>query len=196
MAVQVLKSKLERAKDDVARAEADHKAWAGRLAQARTNVAEVEAGLGDSVLESGDVGTYGRQLAELRAKVEACEAAVASSAARVDDKRRSALLAEADELRAEAARIKREADARQRRTDDLLGQLREFEGVDYIVPTLPPLAKGEQTGSWAEGGGPVVRVKPTPKTEIMRAKASQLEKKAADLERKAGRPRVQRSKGA
>jgi hypothetical protein len=29
-------------------------------------VAEVEAGLGDSVLQTGDVGTYGRQLAELR----------------------------------------------------------------------------------------------------------------------------------
>jgi hypothetical protein len=114
----------------------------------------------------------------------------------LNDKRRSALLAEADELRAEETRIRREADARQRRTDDLLQQLREFESIEYVVPTLPPLTQAEKTGSWAEGGGPVVRIVPTPKTEIMRIKAAQLEKRAADLERKAGRPGVQRSKGS
>lgn len=85
-------------------------------------------------------------------------------------------LTEAEGKRAEARTLRELADKRQTRTDRLLAELQELEGVSY-APTAPR----RPDHSPVAGGAPFLTLVATSKTELLRLQAAQLEREAAQL---------------
>ncbi len=91
-------------------------------------------------------------------------------------------IAEASSKRKEAAQLRKEAGSRQLKTDELLAQLLDFEGVCFAP--LPPSSPGSPVGNLV-GGSPQIVIVPITKTQEMFNKAAQLEAEAGALERSA-----------
>lgn len=88
---------------------------------------------------------------------------------------------EAKPLRARAEELRREADARQPKTAELLRQLEEWEGIRY--EPRQPLPAGVIPADF-QGGAPLIIEIPTPRTALLRLEADGLDQQAADLERR------------
>ena len=154
-----------------------------RAALAATLI-EAEQSAGDATLAAalggGSTAAAIGQVAALRAEAEAIDRAIDSARRQ----RRDAIIrvwqAEAVPLRERAAELGREAAERQRKTDSLLRELREFEGCDYLpAPLTTDRPIGEQ-----QGGSPRMVLLPTPITAMMLIEADGLEAQATAIERR------------
>ena len=85
-------------------------------------------------------------------------------------------------LRERATRLRAEAAKREGKTADLLRQLEAWEGVAYLPAAPATTAPTVRDGT--VGGAPSVVLIPTPKTELLRIEAADLERQAAALEGK------------
>lgn len=131
------KSALDKARDELAKAESVVAAWEERLAGRRDELDRVTAGAGDAVLDADDgdadahAGRVAEQLMRLRGEIDVAEQAITVAKHRRETAERGVKRAEAAELRRQAADLRSEADSRQARTDGLLAQLREHEGCEF-----------------------------------------------------------------
>ena len=89
--------------------------------------------------------------------------------------------AEARKLRKQAKAKCSEADQRQKKTDKLLAELKDFECCDYVArpADLPPRIGGPLPGF---GGSTDMTFIPTPRTELLRLEARELDQQADGLE--------------
>lgn len=177
---------VEKAKEQVTKLMEAERRLSERLAVKQAELAAAGGDLGESTLKAElagaavDLGLL-RCVSDLRAEVDATQQAI--DAARRE--RLSAIplvwRAEASELVEKAEKLEGEANSRQEKTDKLLAQLEEWEGVRY-VPSRPgdhsPLLGNQQ------GGAPTVITVAVPKTDYLRLEATQLRERAAALETK------------
>lgn len=106
--------------------------WAVEVAQKRQVLAELESSMGGEALaDAGKAEQLAEDLAVVRARVDVAESTHGRAAAEAVEARRQALRAYGAELLAEAAKVRSEAETRQKRTERLLAELAEYEGVDY-----------------------------------------------------------------
>lgn len=183
---------LDSAKAALKKAEEDLERWKYQRDQRSLNLAEAERRLGEAVVNGVDPDAKvnkrstedaliqaADRLNRLRANKEAATAAVLAAEQRLETAQRDVFLAEAADLRDQAARLRRKAARRQRKTDELLEQLQEREGVPYVPK--PP----EKPDAYTPGVG--LRVVPVaiPKTQTLLNQAQALEDQAAQLQKRA-----------
>lgn len=174
------KSRLYKARAQAAKWEETGARWAADEAAKRAELESLEQRAGAEVLD-GDEGTAARlsaQLAALRAGIDVAARAARTARERLDQARRAVLTARAAELRGEARRLRRDADKRQARTNELLAELAEHEGGAQFVPWEP--SRAEVMSAGAAGVRYTV-----PRTQAMRTRAGQLDQQAAGLEAEA-----------
>jgi hypothetical protein len=165
------------------RAEAE---LSGRLAGLRVELAAAEVAAGEAALAlalggSAPAKTETREVAQLRAGIEATERAIDAARLRRQAAMPRVWLAEAAALRAEAKRKVQQADDIDRQCQPHLKKLAELQGVRFV----PESPARPYPSAQAQGGAPFVVVVPTPKTELLRQQAAALEGQATSLERKA-----------
>lgn len=176
---------VERARADVVRlAQAEHDLSRRRAAK----LAEIAAPDGDELLAgelAGEEGALGIA-AEKAAKVAAEAAALASAIAAARRAREAAIphvwAAEAELKRAEAAKLRAEAEVLQERAAGPLAKLREIMGVDYVPGPRPEFLAGDTATVRALMYG--YDAAPT-KADDLLARAEALEAEAAKLEAQA-----------
>lgn len=185
-------SKVEQAQRKLEKAQEDLERWDHQASQYALDLADAERSLGEKVVEGvpEDVAVSRTStqtvvkdaaihLTALRAQHETAKAAAEVARGKIDKAQRGVWLAEAGELRAKAGRLRARAEKRQRKTDELLEQLLDHEGVDY-VPTPEP-----QTGS----SNPIMDaagiIHYIPKTQGILNDAAQLEYQAQALQDRA-----------
>ncbi len=176
---------VERARADVMRlAQAEHDLSRRRAAK----LVEIAAPDGDALLAgelTGEDGALGIA-AEKVAKVTAEAAALASAVEAARRARVSAIpaawRAEAELKRAEAAKLRAEAEVLQERAAAPLAKLREIMGVDYLPGPRPEYLSGDTPVSRALMYG--YDAAPT-KVDDLLARAEALEAEAAKLEARA-----------
>jgi hypothetical protein len=149
---------LGKAQAEVARLEQAVARWRSDAEVKRAALAELERGAGDAVL-ADETGTVGRQLAvdatELRYGIDGADKAAEAARRQLGDARDELALAQAAQLREQAAKLTREADAHRAKVDDLLAQLEALDGPRYVAYEPSPEEQRDalQTGrslSWIE----------------------------------------------
>lgn len=137
----------------------------------------LEASAGDLVLDGADVGRLASEISTARAEVSTLDAAIDAARARRVEAIEAVFAAEADELRAQAAAKRAEAERRRGKTDLLLIQLEQHEGVPYgpLAPDRP--ARLDPTGQ--VGGEIQVIGRPIPRTAWLLVEAEDLDRRAA-----------------
>ena len=170
----------EQAVSEPARLFAEERHWSEQRSRAATAATKAEGAAGAALLVGGKLPEQARRLADLRASVAAADAAVAEARRW----RVKAILAvwasEAEGLRREAKELVAEAETRQKKTDRLMAALVDWENCEY---TPKPPAQAPIYGNFAgSGGAPTIVIVPTPKTELFRQRAADLEEQAARLE--------------
>ena len=150
-----------------------------------TKAAELEAiagGLGQATLAAELAGeevdpSSTRRARELRTELEAIDGAIQEARRTRQEAIRGAWKAEAADLRAEAGKRRDEAADRQKRTDELLTQLREHEGVDYLPGPKPEYLGAMLSRPLIYGIDAAV-----PATAALRLEAGRLDTEASELE--------------
>jgi hypothetical protein len=176
------KSQLGKAAGQVTKCGQAVARWEADAAAKRAELADLEARMGDEVLDDETAAErLAEQAARLRAAIDVADRTAAAAGRNLIEARRAVLKARAAELRAEAARIREEATQRQAKTDQLLAELSEWEGGCRYVPWEPPPGQGiAEPMSYK-----------IPKTRAMLSRADVLDQRAADLEGKAeGNPQT------
>lgn len=150
---------------------------AARQTSHHDQLAQHEATAGDQLLdamlatEPGTPPPASGELARLRAEAEEVDAAVAVARGRRADAITAVHQAEAKALRRDADKLRTDADARQKRTDQLLADLEAHEGARYAPPPLVEAATGRTVGGQALTA-----------TDQLRAQADAAEARAATRE--------------
>jgi hypothetical protein len=174
--VNILGSKsggLDRAQSALDQAVADRAYWEAERAAKDAELEDLESRLGGEALaDASAVTRLADQVAGLRAQRDVATAAEVAAGRAVEAAQRGVLRAQAGELRTRATALHAVAAKRQRRTDELLRQLRDHEGSDYVA--FEP--RRTDTPS-----GPVTYA--IPRTDSIRREAARLEHQAAELER-------------
>lgn len=176
---------------EVERLASIERSWATAAQAKLAALAELEPRTGDAILDAelldGSGAATQRELAQtiatLRAEIETAH--LTSDAAR---RRRASAIpliwaAEADELRAQAAELRKQADSREPKTQKMLDELAEWEQCPY-VPSPEPL-QPHAHGMVGTYGNPNVVIVPTPRTRMLRNSAALLERQADAKERQA-----------
>jgi hypothetical protein len=102
----------------------------GRLSTAEAELAALDASAGGTVLDDPEsAGQVARDLAELRARIEILERAIAVQGERVVEAERAFLLAEAEALSNPVTAARGALERHQARTEELLEELRKHEGA-------------------------------------------------------------------
>jgi hypothetical protein len=109
----------------------------------QAELVQMETGRGERVLDALIVGDgkntawrESTEVADKQAKIDTANAVLTALEGRIKAKERKVVECKANCLVAEADRLDRQVDKRQERTDELLDQLWEWEGVEY-VPAMP-----------------------------------------------------------
>lgn len=177
---------VSKAQAEVDRLEQALTRWQSDAALKRAALDELEAGAGDAVL-ADETGTVARQLAvdaqELRFGIDGAERAADAAQRQLRPARWTLALAEAAQLREQAATIRGEAEKRQARVDELLAALVDYEGGDWR-PWQPSAADVIQAGA---AGIPVASRRTPPMFE----QARQLDAQAAAIEERVAGDRRQ-----
>lgn len=169
-----MESKIDKAQAALDRATEKRQGWIESRGALSGQVAEAKGSLGYDVA-AGDAGATTR-LADLRARLEAASAAVTACDSEVESAREAVTSAEAADLEARAAESHRRADEHQEVTDGLVAQLQEHEGCPFVPQPPPTMEQLTQAGM----AGLVVY---TPKTQLMRNEALDLEAQSAEKRR-------------
>lgn len=179
-------TKVEAAQAALAKAQEELHRWERQRDQRAIDVADAERSLGQAVVKGTPadqpinkastedaLNAAGQNLATLRAEHEAATAAVEATRKRVDRAQRDVWLAQATEVREQAAAFTAEADERAKVTDALLVQLQQHEGVEYAPKEVDTrqqvIAFGSATVS-------------IPRTQRLRNEAAALIRQAEALE--------------
>jgi len=150
--------------------------WSAEVEAKAAELADLQSRAGDEALDDpGAAGRLAETMHRLAAEQDVARRAVAAAGERLGQARRGLLRARAAELRTRAGRLSKVAEARQKRTDELLAALSEHEGAKYH-PWSPAC-----DGHDAVMHGPV-RYK-VPLTGVIAREAKRLEGQAAELER-------------
>jgi hypothetical protein len=142
--VEECKSALQVAREELAKLTQIERDQMSMLDQYKEELGQMEAGRGERVLDALMVGD-GRntawrestEAADKQAQIDTANAVLNALGGRIKATERKVLECKADCLVAEADELDRQADVRQKKTDELLDQLWDWEGVEY-VPS-PPL---------------------------------------------------------
>lgn len=184
--VSRIRDALKRAQGDVDALQAKVGYWAQIVEAKRGELAELDASVGKRVAddESGRaLEEYGATRYGLDAQIEAARRTVEEFEGRLRTAQTDLKAAQAAETRERAAAVRAEAQKRQARVDELLGQLEEFEGGGWR-PWQPSHEEVVQAG--AAG----IRLTP-PKTPPMFAQADELDRQASALEEQVAAERRQ-----
>ena len=163
-----------------ARLFAEERRWSDGRSRAVAALVEARGTTGATLLDAGEgaLREQAMELAQLRAEIEASDAAIVEARRR----RVQAILAswrgEAEGLRREAEKLLAEAGDRQKKTDRMLDALEKWEDCPYEPrhPDRPAISEG------VTGGASMIIHVPTPRTERIRNQAADLEQRAAQLE--------------
>lgn len=170
--MSLIKSSAERAAARVAEVEATLAKWAAEESAATAELDDLRGRVGDEVLDDeAAAGRLAEQMAALRTRADIAHVAAVAAERRLEVARRDLCRAWAGQLRADAERLRRTADERQRRTEALLAQLAEHEGVPY-----GPRARVVANAA----------VSPPTRTEGLRLEAAHLDAQAVELDIVAG----------
>lgn len=162
---------VEAAAQAVADVEAQLARWVSDGSTAEAELEDLRGRAGDEVLDDERAAArLAQAMTGLRSRIEIAQQAAEAATRRLDGARRQLLRAQAAELRERAARLRADADARQQKTDRLLVELREYEGVAF-----GPVPRYSPTGS-------VIGVAPLTKTEMLRNDAKRCEARALALD--------------
>lgn len=132
--MSILRSPLQKARDDLAHAEAELARWQSTLTGHHTTLAELEATMGADALaatEPAEVDAIQERLARTRSSIDVATAAVGAAEGAVVDARRQVLAAAAGVVRDRAKTLRSEADRHAARSRKLLAELAEHDGIDY-----------------------------------------------------------------
>ena len=152
---------------------------------AELGVAEADAGDAalSAALDGGDTATAIGRVTALRAEIEATDRAIEAARRQRREAIPAVWHAETVPLRERAAELRREADERQAKTDDLLRQLEAHEGVAY-APASTAQSDVRVDAATRLGGAFTVVAIPTAQTQLLRLEADQLIQQAAALEQR------------
>ncbi len=126
--------------DQLTQAEADLKSRRDRLTPELAEATEARAGaILAATIDGKEPGAPGPRIAALTGELAAIDAALGILPGRRADATQRAKSEEAETLRTRAAEIYAEADKHEERTLQLLAELLEHEGVQYVVTTDGPI---------------------------------------------------------
>jgi len=132
----------EKAQDALARIRVEKERCARELEEQRAALVALESAAGAKILAArvdSDQAAEDKVTAALvaaRAKIDANERALAASTAAIRKAQHAVGLARAGDLRAEAARLWKEAQPRLEKAAAMLDALFEYEGVQYVPPAV------------------------------------------------------------
>lgn len=137
------KSNVAKARSEVTRLEETVAKWEADAAAKTAELEDLEGRAGDEVLADETVAErLTGAIAKLRAGIEIGRRAADAARRKLYAARRELLRAKAAELREQAETLVKSAEKRQQRTDKLLKELAEFEGVEFepvrVIATLNP----------------------------------------------------------
>lgn len=171
---------MNRAEKRVEEASEQLKTWKLRDETLREEVATAEASIGSEALASGDLEAAADRLAILRGQSHAASETVKAAEAQLAEAKQERSLAEARDLRTEAAKLEKQAESHAAKTRELLDALEAHEGGRY-TPEQPSPGTASNLPFWV------------PRTEQLRAQAENANGKADRLERQTranSRPRA------
>jgi hypothetical protein len=149
-----------------------------QLQAMKNELQSLETQRGEKVLEdllAGDgaqsLKLTSKAVAEKRAELETCEDVLSALSPRVEAAKRAILVAKAACFQAEADICTVNADERQARTDELLGELQKWEDCLY-TPAPPPTNPLQFAGAGRQGGAVDVVTVPKPITQRLRNQAA------------------------
>ena len=169
----------EAALAEVERLHQDELAWGERRAQIVARIAEAEASAGARVLDGGEdvLREQADSLVSFKAQIAGSDAAIQE----VRRRRQAAVLAvfaaDAAALRRQAQALRGEADERQKRIDELLRELLDFDGAIYI----PAPSREAQLAALGVPSPPGALASAS-RTAALRVEADRLEAEADALE--------------
>lgn len=169
---------VEQAEAEVARLEAAAAQWRAEAAGQRAKLEELQASLGDQVLEGVDARQLHVAADDLRILIAGAEAAAESADRKLTGARPEVIRAKAREVRKRADAAVQAADAHQGKVDSLLAQVRELESADYVWIGPP-----EGATSWTIPTSDSLRHE----ANQLMAEADALDQRAADAEQGAER---------
>lgn len=135
----------------------------------------------EKLMEGDAISPIARRIADAQEQLGLMDAAIRVSRQKRVEAVHKEYAAEAEVLRKQARGKRAEADRRQARTDKLLGELLEFEGVDYVPASpnrpTPGLVEGRITGLGAD-----TVIMKVSQTEWLRLEAQDFEMSARSRE--------------
>jgi len=176
-----LRSATDKADAELAQVRASVAHWEAEADARRGQLSVLERSVGEQVL--ADVAAGGRlaeDMARLRAAVDIADRAAAAARSKVASAERAVLLARAGTLRTRVTKMRQDAARHWQRTDELLGQLLEHEGAEFVPATLHP----DDVSARVRQGEVVVHP-PVPRGFLLAEQADELERQAAALEAEA-----------
>src|SRR5512145_674694 len=165
---------VQTARTEVERLYQIEQEWNSKLLDTTHDLLDLESAAGTAVLDSPEQAEeFAEQIGRLKGWTSVAAAAIVAARKRRIAAIKATWMAEATHLRAEAAELRSQADRRQKHTDELLNQLRVYEGCDY-VPWRPTLVIPDTSSDQVS-----YRI---PRTQSLREQAQALEAQAAQRE--------------
>lgn len=168
-----MKSGVDKARGEVVKVEGTVARWQADATAKRAELVDLEARAGDEVLADETAAVrLTEQMTALRSGIDIADRAAEAAGRKLADVRRALLRARAVEMRDQAASLLQNAEKRQKRTDALLAELADFEGVPFAPAPIRSTM-----------GNPDIM--PFTRTQGMREHAAQLNHQALQLDEQA-----------